>query len=430
MTFFNVNSTSQKHTLLENTHNLPGSLNNLHHKILENIGDYLNLKNFQQLLSLKHSWTNKIVDITINKEKSLQNFINFLGPQINEMTEKQAEIKTNHSLSLSGTEPFRLEDESISKSMKGKQIKSEFLGIKKMLIKALKKLDKKDLEDLENLSKDHEGPSFFEDLFELAKFYKEIDQVDFEDRDHLDNIVTKLALVDLEETLNFILKIPNDLRMCALFSKILNKLSMIDEVMDVFQKLSYSEAKKNLLWTMFDRLIPVNISKAMELAERITEPKEKPHPFWTISYSLIEIDVDKAINYAERIPDIGYQADAFYRICHFLIRNDINRAIKIAEGMPDSSEYSQSVKSTALEKITNEIILKDLDKAKSVAEKIPDPQRQATALENIARKFILIDVKKAYDTINSISNPEAKKLPHERITMLLQRAGSALNFLS
>ena len=290
--YYNYNQPPQKEDLI-------GQM--LPFEIFEKVLFYLNNNDLQRASLVNRFWNMAAIDTAKHDKKvsEIKDFANFLGKNL----KKESHGNQRKKLFDVGG------DTKILDSTNLKQVKSSINKYIETILNALKDLSKEDLKNLEEVSKNEPKPGFLENVFDLARIYKKIDEAG---------------------------QIPDDyIRGNALYniSKALTKKGSIYKAIKVAYTIPDDSTRGCVLYDISQALTKKgSIDKAIEVANTIPDDSTRGYALYDISQALTQRgSIDKAIEVANMIPNDSKRDDALKYISKALTRiGNIDKAIEVA----------------------------------------------------------------------------------------------------
>ena len=320
-------------------------------ELLEIVFSDLSKYDLQALSSVSKSMRERVLEVAnVNEPLSIRNFIKSIIQNLDEqLYSGQIELLVGIKKNI-----------HIHQFKDLLQLKGYILDLKQQLIDVIKTLD----EDFFNL--DVQLPHFMEDIFELARFEKRIDN-------------TYL--------------IPNEYHRSSAFdyiSKALTSAGNIDRALEIAGLITKGYVKDGAFIDIAISLTSAgNIDRALEIAGLITTKISRSDAFGIISRALTSAgNFDRALEIARLISDQCGRSGAFGIISIALASaRNIDRAIEIAGLISDEYHRSRafSVISSALNSAGNN------ERSSKKAGLIPNRNHRSSAA-NISVKDLILDI--------------------------------------
>lgn len=275
---------------------------------LEKILSYLDSMSLQQAALVSKDWSSVSIDTAKHEEFSkIKNFANFLGEKLPESypTQKKQLLDIGN-----GGESKILESVSLL------EVKSSIKIVNETIVNVLKDLKDEDLKELESASKGLTTPQFFEDVFELARLYKNLDEINkiTDERKKslaLSNFSIQLLNSDkVDHALKIAKLIPRedyDLKENALsyISTNLLRQGKVDKGLEIANDLPVSARDKIFNELSFQYLRMGQIEDTLKFVKMINDDEIRESSILQIIQKIAEReDIDKALEVA-----VQYVAD-------------------------------------------------------------------------------------------------------------------------
>lgn len=298
-------------------------------EIFQQVLSYLDPKSRQSAVGVNKLWCNVVIDTARRKELSLiKDFAKFLAKNLSGKLDAD---QIRRLLKIG-----RDDDEKKLNFANLIAVKSSQRILRENILEILKDLKHEDLKSLEELSRDERKPLFFENIFDLARIYKQIDEAKTIPDENNKSIALRDGSIDLTrngeivKAIELANTIPGKLYKCA----------ALLEVCVAFTRRWDIDKAIELANTIPDEIYK---SRALrQVVEALTHRViDKKIPGVSITFGIKSGDIDKTIGITNTIPDKIYKYVALGQISHALARrDDIDKAIEIANTIPDDGDTS------------------------------------------------------------------------------------------
>lgn len=272
-----------------------------------------------------------------------------------------------------------------------KQVKASARRLRSKAANVLKELQETELVILNKWFKPLE-PYYFDHLFDLAKIYKKIEEINSENAACFFQYYKKLAdLGDIETVIQTAHEaVSVELKKYALKAVVQSQImkGSIDEAIDIVKSISEDKIKREALSMIFEvSTTDSDIDKVVEAIKTISNDTLTRVTFEKFCHVVRSSgDVNISIAVTQKIPDNKVKAESLHEICKLLINNGhIDRAIKVANSITDIKR-----KSSALGDISNDLAKSgSINSSIEVARTIPDEEKKSWTLEFITKALVV-----------------------------------------
>ena len=271
--------------------------------LFEEILSYLNVLDTQSASQVSKLWNVSAIDTAKHEELvEINKFIKFICGNIEESS-YPTQIKDLRAL---------IGDKKILNAVNLNQVKYSALEIREKILNVLKDLDNKVLSALEKLSINLKNPVFFQNVFELARIYRNADEIKELDEGIEKDRALKLVYMELLENRCFdkALEVANlmplerekDLAFLGIGIELL-KRGYFDKALKITDLITDKWEKSSFLKRVGEALLKNgHLGKTLEVANLITQEQEKCEILESLSKAWTEKgNFDKALEVANLI---------------------------------------------------------------------------------------------------------------------------------